>query len=152
MGYFFWKVSKPNNEQNMAAAWYGNDTVWRMVLDINQIAIFGKADGTLSNQPQRELFCLSDGIIAGQGNGPLKPEMFGLGIVAFSNNAALMDYTSGLLMGLEVNKISLLRNAFEWFKNLDYKIVFNNKLCTFDQLLKYKINAKMPPGWINYNR
>jgi len=40
----------------LSGAWYGNDTVWRMVMDINKIISFGSLDGNiLSTYTQRKL-------------------------------------------------------------------------------------------------
>ena len=32
-----WKLSFPTQEQTLAAGWYGNDTIWRTVFDLNLI-------------------------------------------------------------------------------------------------------------------
>lgn len=148
----FWRVSNPNNEQNTAAAWYGNDTTWRMVLDLNQVVLFGKKDGTLSDTKQRELYSLCDGIIAGQGDGPLKPEPLALGVVAFSNDAAFMDVVAGKLLGMDVNKISLLRNAKEWLKDKVCILNLNKTQIELNELERIGVKAIMPPGWLNYDQ
>ncbi len=147
-----WRASKPNNEQNVAAGWYGNDTTWRMVLDINQVVLYGKPDGTLSDTIQRELFSLIDGIVAGQGDGPLKPDPLALGVVAFSNNAAYMDIVAGHLLGMEVEKISLLRNAKEWLKDQDCLLTINEHQAEINDLKNLSVKAIMPPGWLNYDK
>ena len=147
-----WRVSKPDNEQNLAAGWYGNDTTWRMVLDINQVVLFGKLDGTLSDTVQRELYSLCDGIVAGQGDGPLKPDPLALGVVAFSNDAAFMDIVAGNIMRMEVDKITLLHNAKDWLKNKDCLLTINQKQADIKNLKNYSVKAIMPPGWVNYDK
>ena len=42
--------------------WYGNDTCWRMALDLNKILLYGREDGTMSNY-QKKYFSIIDGII-----------------------------------------------------------------------------------------
>ena len=69
---------------DLEGKWYGNDTTSRMVLDLNRLLIYGRADGTLALMPQRRLFSLTDGIVAGQRNGPLAPEDIPLGAVTFA--------------------------------------------------------------------
>ena len=147
-----WKASKPDNEQNLAAGWYGNDTTWRMVLDINQVVLYGKSDGTLADTVQRELYSLCDGIVAGQGDGPLKPDPLALGVVAFSNDAAFMDIVAGQLMGMVVDKISLLRNAKDWLKDKKCVLMLNKQQAEITDLEKYAVKAIMPPGWLNYDK
>lgn len=148
----FWRASRPTNEQNSSAGWYGNDTTWRMVLDINQVVLYGKSDGTLSDTVQRELYSLCDGIIAGQGNGPLDPEPLALGVVAFSNDAAFMDIVAGHLMGINIEKISLLRNAKDWLKSKRCLLKINKQQVNIEDLKAYSVKAFMPPGWVNYDK
>ncbi len=81
-----WELSIPKEDDDLGAGWYGNDTTWRMVMDLNTIALYGKLDGSLSDEPQRVLYSLCDAIIAGEGDGPLHPEPFPMGIVSFSND------------------------------------------------------------------
>lgn len=147
----FWKLSRPENVHNLAAGWYGNDTVWRMVFDLNQIAIYGKMDGTLSEEPQREVYSLCDGIIGGQGNGPLNPDPLALGLVSFSNNAELMDVAIGYLFGLNIEKIPLLIEAKKIIDTKPYSLFLDKRHILLNDLKSHSINVKMPPGWLIYN-
>jgi len=146
----FWKLSNPKPVHQMAAGWYGNDTCWRMVMDLNRIAIYGKRDGTLSDTPQRILYSLCDGIIGGQGNGPLEPEPLPLGIVTFSNNSVITDICAATLMGFDINKINLLKNSSHQIKCENIAIILNNKISNIKQLQTLKIKTTPPPGWNNY--
>lgn len=147
-----WNLSNPGNEHNFAAGWYGNDTTWRMVLDINKIAEYGLADGTLSNKPQRVIYSLSDGIIAGQGDGPLTPTPLPLGVIAFSNNAAWMDIIAGKLMGMDINKIPLLINASFLVNDKICELEINDQCVKLDKIENICVNATMPQGWLNYKQ
>ena len=49
--------------------WCGNDTCWRMTLDLNRILLYGRSDGNLVDVPKR-CFSVVDGIIGMEGNGP----------------------------------------------------------------------------------
>jgi uncharacterized protein (DUF362 family) len=146
-----WKLSKPTKEHNLGAAWYGNDTIWRMVMDLNKVALYGKKDGTLADTPQRNIFTLCDGIIAGQGDGPLLPTPLELGVVSFSNNSYYTDICIAQLLQIDVDKISLLKEAKKYCtKEIELKL--NNKRISEQNLPLYSIEAKMPPGWINYKK
>jgi uncharacterized protein (DUF362 family) len=50
----------------------GNQTLWRTILDLNVALMYGQRDGTLAAQPQRRLLHLIDGIVGGEGDGPLR--------------------------------------------------------------------------------
>ena len=54
------------------------------------------------------MYSLSDGIIGGQGDGPLKPEPLALGFLSLTNDSALNDLALATLMGMEIEKVPLL--------------------------------------------
>ncbi len=96
--------------------WWGNDTVWRMCLDLNKILLFGEMDGSLKtpscNDPKTHLVFL-DGVIAGQGRGPMNPDPAAVGILLFGTNPAEADAVATVLMGFDPNKIPIVRQSFE---------------------------------------
>src|SRR3712207_1231170 len=73
-------------------AWSGNDTVWRTCLDLNRILLYGRADATLAEEPQRRVLHVVDAVVAGQGNGPLAPQPLALGLLLVGASAAAVDY------------------------------------------------------------
>lgn len=146
----FWIISRPQNVHQIAAAWYGNDTTWRMVMDLNIVAEFGTKDGKLYEKPQRKIYSLTDGIIAGQGNGPLYPDPLPLGCLSFSNNNALNDTCMAVLMNFDENKIPLLLNARKSFVSNKTRITINRKEVNERALTEYSIKTKPPIGWIGY--
>lgn len=145
-----WRLSFPKKTHQLAAGWFGNDTTWRMVMDLNTIAVYGKKDGTISKQPQRNFYSLCDGIIGGQGDGPLNPDPMALGIISFTNHSGFNDLALASLMGLDTSKIPLLNEAKKNLNNQTVKLFWNNKSITLDELNQFSIKAKMPPGWENY--
>jgi uncharacterized protein (DUF362 family) len=149
---FLWRMSRPEATDRLGAGWHGNDTTWRMVMDLNMIVYYGKSDGTLSDTLQRKYYCLCDGIVGGEKDGPLTPSPFGLGIITFTNDAAWCDMAVATLMGINIAKLPLLMAAkdFSPFKNID--ISFNNKKLNLDELKTYKVDCVMPSGWKNYNQ
>ncbi len=145
-----WKLSGFKTIHQFGAAWYGNDTTWRMVLDINKIILYGKVDGTFSDVPQRQLFSLCDGIISGQGNGPLFPHPLELGFISFTNNSAINDFAFAHLMDFEPEKLPLILNAFKIYPKVFRNITLNGKKIKLSELEKYKVTATPPPGWIDF--
>jgi len=147
-----WRLSFPGKEHHLGASWYGNDTTWRMVLDLNRIAEFGKADGTLADTPQRVLYSLSDGIVGGQGNGPLKPDPLPLGIVSFTNHSGMHDVCMGLLMGFDINRIFLLKTAEKLAAKTEVDVFIDGKKITPGSLAGYSVDTDPPPGWAMHLR
>ena len=94
--------------------WHGNNTVWRMSLDLNRILFYGKPDGSCSvNGKKKRFFSIVDGIIAMEGNGPVAGDAKPLGILLAGENPVAVDSTCARLMGFDEEKILLVKKAFE---------------------------------------
>lgn len=98
---------------DVEGSWYGNDTVWRMCLDLNRLLLYCDRQGRILNEPQRITLTIGDGVVAGQGEGPLRPDPLELGIVVASVNPAAADWITALVMGLDPKKIPIIARAFE---------------------------------------
>lgn len=146
-----WKLSGVPKNVTVNGSWHGNDTVWRMIMDLNLIAQYGKLDGSLSSTPQRTLYTLCEGIIGGQGNGPLDPDPLPLGVLAFSNDPYLMDEVMAELFSMNVKKIPLLLEASILNESKDTIITINGREANMDDIRKLKIEVDLAPGWVDYN-
>jgi len=91
--------------------WYGNDTVWRMILDLNKILYFYDKEGN-QRAYKRNTLCLVDGVLAGEGMGPLHPDCKKAGLLIAGFNPAVVDRACAKIMGYDYNKIPSIRNAF----------------------------------------
>lgn len=97
---------------NVEGSWHGNDTVWRMCLDLQRVLRYGRADGTLAGVPQRQVISITDAIVAGEGEGPLAPAAAPLGVLTLAANPAAAEWVHALLMGFDPRRVPLIRNAF----------------------------------------
>lgn len=110
------KVFGDTEEVVRSGNWFGNDTIWRMCLDLNKVVAYGNSDGTLRPAVPGERkphYVLVDGIIAGEGRGPMNPDPVGAGLVLFGTNSPSVDAACGYLMGFDPAKIPIVRQAFE---------------------------------------
>ncbi len=95
--------------------WWGNDTVWRMCLDLNKIALYGNPDGTLrpdAPEHRKRHYVLVDALVAGEGSGPMNPDPVEAGMLIFGTNPASVDAACAVLMGFDPEKIPIVRQAF----------------------------------------
>ena len=106
------RISNAIHGGDLDGKWAGNDTSWRMVLDLNRILLYGDAKGVMHDEAQRRVFSLTDAIIAGDRNGPLAPESVPLGAVTFAANSAHADAVHLALMGFDQGCVPLVREAF----------------------------------------
>ncbi|MCH7839427.1 MAG: DUF362 domain-containing protein [Planctomycetes bacterium] len=93
--------------------WYGNDTTWRMALDLNRILMYTDADGVIQTKPQRKLLNLVDGIVAGEGNGPMDATPKEAGAIVAGFNPVAVELVCARLMGFDYLKIPMLCNALD---------------------------------------
>ena len=99
----------------LEGSWYGNDTIWRTCMDLQRVLHYGRTDGTLAETPQRAVWSLTDAIIAGQGEGPLAPSPKDLGLVTLASSPVAAEWVHTLAMGLDPEKIPIVREAFGAF-------------------------------------
>jgi hypothetical protein len=102
-------------DQNLEGSWFGNDTVWRMCLDLQRVVRFGTRDGVLDPKPQRTVLTVTDAIIGGEGEGPLAPTPIESGFMTLGLNPAAVEWVHARLMGFDPERIPVTRNAFVQF-------------------------------------
>src|SRR4029077_13637739 len=81
--------------------WSGNDTLWRTILDLNRVLLYADANGALHTTPQRRVLTIVDGIVAGEGNGPLAPEPRRCGVLVGGLDPWACDWVTTGIMGVD---------------------------------------------------
>jgi len=100
-----------NTDTIRSGNWYGNDTTWRMVIDLNRILMYADSNGHLQNNPVRCIFCIVDGIVGGEGNGPLDPSPKVAGTIVAGMNPVAVDLACARIMGFDYLRIPMLCQA-----------------------------------------
>jgi uncharacterized protein (DUF362 family) len=91
--------------------WPGNDTTWRMCLDLYYILLYADKTGAIKDGVQRRIFSVVDGIIAGEGDGPLQPDAKNCGFIVGGKVPLDVDYVTTNLMGFDPGRIKVLDGA-----------------------------------------
>ena len=99
--------------RSIGGSWQGNDTCWRMAVDLARVVTYADRSGQLHLDPQRRHLVFTDGIVAGEGNGPLSPTPLEMGYLSFSDNVVLADYANCLAMGFRPAALPMLREAMQ---------------------------------------
>lgn len=94
-------------------SWYGNDTLWRTVLDLNRLLFYASKDGIMQKTVQRRCLTIVDAIIAGEGEGPMEPDARRCGFLAAGWNPVAVDAVLATLIGFDYRKIPIIANGFE---------------------------------------
>ncbi len=129
--------------------WYGNDTLWRTILDLNKIAIYCDAEGNLRKEPQIRYFSIVDGIIGEEGDGPMAGDPINASVLIGGFNPVTVDTISAVIMGFDPNKIKSIYKAAHINRYLgDCDCSNIEVICNTEKLPSYKFNA--PPGWKSF--
>ncbi len=95
--------------------WYGNRTTWRMCCDLNRCLYYSDRDGLHLDAPApvRTVLTIVDGVLAGEGEGPLAPSDVPLGVVLAGTDPVAVDLAAIRLMGFDEQKLAKLREPME---------------------------------------
>ena len=126
--------------------WYGNDTLWRTILDLNNIIRYADRDGHVSPGMKRKMFFFVDGIIAGEGDGPLQNKPKRSGLIAASDTSVHLDRLLSTMMGYDAEKIPHIimaerKKAFDVSSNDDQ--IYSNVM----NLRNINMKFRPPVGW-----
>lgn len=160
------KIFGSNENTIRGGSWSGNDTIWRMILDLNKILFYGKSDNRmLSNNwsNAKNYIGVVDAIIAGEGNGPKSPDPIKMGYLIWGENPVAIDAVCARLMGFDPFKIPSIINAFKIkefklapFTYKEINVIFDSESFLINDLPQQKIILCKPHfGWkgnIEFNR
>ena len=82
-----------------------------MVLDLNKCLFFYDGAGNRRTKPLRYL-AVVDGIIGGEGNGPMSPDAKPCGVIIAGTHPLAVDCVAATLMGFDLQRIRMLKNSF----------------------------------------
>lgn len=139
--------------------WYGNDSAWRMCVDLLKLVLFADKDGNLQKQPQRKVFSIIDGVIGGENKGPLEPDPNPSGVLLASENFLAADIVGSRLMGFAPLKIKTFSHLLEEKdRNYGFRDLSEITILSSDERITNCLNDKTNkffdyrpyPGWIGH--
>jgi len=94
-------------------SWFGNDTLWRTILDLNRIAMYGDREGKIAPSRKRKVLCIVDAVVAGEGEGPMDASDKRCGAVLAGTNPLVVDAVAARFMGFPRQAIPQIARGFE---------------------------------------
>ena len=112
--------------------WFGNNTCWRMVLDLNRCLLYGNMESNLNHSKKKAYLGIVDGIQGGEGNGPICPDPVDSRVLIVGDNPAHIDAVSAKLMGFDPMSIPLVFNSFDFSSKYPIASVHYDQLQVVD--------------------
>jgi hypothetical protein len=129
-----------------------------MAVDLARIITYADSSGKLRAKPVRSHLALIDGIVGGEGNGPLSPTAVDSGFLVFGDCVVNVDIAAATLMGFDPQKLPIV-----WGPTLlamypimarppsEETIIYNSKGISLRQLRSAVTNKyRSPRGWERY--
>lgn len=111
---------RPASQKIGWGMWYGNDTIWRSIIDLNRIVLYSDKKGYMQDSIQRKYICIADAIVSGEGEGPLHPIPKKTDVMLVSDNPFAVDMAAAEMMGFDYMKIPFLYKQLN--NNMRYPI------------------------------
>jgi uncharacterized protein (DUF362 family) len=142
-----------------AGNWYGNDSAWRMAVDLYRAFLFSDEIGIIKPQLQRKTFSIIDGVIGGENNGPLTPDPKPVGLLIGGEDLLSVDIVASRLMGFDPLKIKMYEYLLDdpYFiysiKNINEITIISDDQAIVNCLSDKKnefFKFQPHPGWLNH--
>jgi hypothetical protein len=142
--------------------WHGNDTLWRTVLDLNKIILFGMENGSLINSNEfspRKYISVVDAVHSGEGNGPEAPDPVNTGFILLGTNPVAVDCVAAKIIGFDFEKVPSLKSAFKikYYPICDFEYSdIELRSCTMQDMnenicsLQHLFSFEPADGWKNH--
>ncbi len=147
-GVLYYLMRGLTKDKYLVGSWYGNDTIWRTVLDLYDILLYADKNGNIQKTRQRRIFNIADMIISGERNGPVSPEPKRLGVILAGSDAVEMDKLVCKMMGFDFLKIPVIREAIKdprLFRDLEEDYIIYSNIPDFNG--KKVDEIKFSDGW-----
>lgn len=139
-----------------AGNWHGNDSAWRMTADLMLAFHYADRDGVLRSTPQRRTFTVIDGLVGGEGDGPLTPDRRESGVLIGGENLLAADLVATRLMGFDPWRIKTYEHLLTGTRDLGVRDpraievrsdVPSESACLRDTTQAY-LQFAPHPGWV----
>lgn len=143
----FWPVKEYQKDRIEWGDWYGNDTLWRTILDLNKILLYCDREGTLQGTQQRKYFSIIDGIIGQEGQGPTMGTPKVTSLLLSGEDPVAVDTIACRIMGLEIENIKTITKCAGLKHYLGTSAIENIIINSGDTEDVFIFDFKTPNGW-----
>lgn len=147
--YAAWLMNHFIGQPIYGGAWKGNETICRMIMDLNRIFLCCDRKGNLNEKTDRKIFYIVDAVVMGEKNGPMNPEPLETHMVAAGVNGLQVDMEIIRLLNIDPLDIPLYQFASqqgEWLTGPDNLLkLYNGDELVNGTTLPYEV--VFPDNW-----
>jgi uncharacterized protein (DUF362 family) len=154
-----WRPITADTQLHDDGNWSGNDSCWRMTADLARIFFFASASGELHPTVQRKHFCIVDGLVGGEREGPLSASPIAAGCIVAGEHPFAVDMVTTRLMGFDVARVKQFgaalsgRSDFGIGSTSEIEPVVNGSPVAADEFFGHDWKSPVPafhphPGWV----
>jgi uncharacterized protein (DUF362 family) len=147
------REASPARFYSGSGSWHGNQTVWRMIHDLNLLIGWMDASATLQSSPVRHYVCIVDGLVSGEGNGPLEPLPRDTDWLIFGEDPFAIDAALAWFMGFDPRRIPVIEQRRQFARETWGRFDFDELEVELDGTRQRVAEAPHnfqfvpPPGW-----
>lgn len=123
-GKTYKQISMSSHDKvSFEGSWHGNDTIWRCIKDLNKIIFYADKKGKMHSSKQRKYLCITDALLAGEGEGPMEQTTKKFGVLFGSTNPVYNDFTASILAKYNYKNLPTVFHGFEnrWWNLVEKK-------------------------------
>lgn len=120
-------------------SWYGNNSLWRMILDLTALLFYADKNGHIQETQQRKILYIVDAVLAGEKEGPLHPSDVHLGALVLGSNPVIVDWACSRLIGFDYSKMPVIQKALTHKLLETFPELYKEKLISFNETI-YTLN------------
>lgn len=140
----------------VGGSWHGNQTLWRMIYDLNMVIQRVDRAGRLQSTPQRDYFSIVDGLTSGEGDGPLKAAPRETNVLVCGDDPFAIDTVLSWAMGFDPEKIPMLAERRQYLGVEWGQFTLDDLAVSMDgrprRLRELDVDFRFapPPGWLGH--
>jgi len=156
-----YKIFGKTDQTIRSGNWYGNDTLWRMVIDLNKILFYADSKGTMKEgswSNRKKYIGIVDAIYAGEGNGPMSPDKVIMNKLILGRNPVAIDTVCAELMNFSYKNIPSINRSYNLsnyplcnFNAEDIRVIYSQNEYSIKNIPhSIRLNFKPHFGWIGH--
>lgn len=142
------RIQHKSSWEPVVGDWYGNDTLWRTILDLNLIMLHANKSGVNFSSRSRRFLGIIDGVVGQDHDGPISGKAVRSRVLIASTDPVAADSLGAILMGFAPWKIPTIANVNRPICEALGSPIIGNESFLGNVTIEEAVTSFVPPmGW-----